>query len=157
MYLKLDFQNSKWRIQNGGRQVENPINFCDTLYSKVFGVADYESEIRLSKFKIADLIWWACRQTTQVSKFRTCQTSEVRILDGHKITKSHSSEVSIHRKAIYPTFRKPEVLFPRIVITPTYRSPESPNYIVVNYFWGWLQARTLFIDTRKHQNYRSHS
>ena len=69
----------------------------------------------------------ACRQTTQVSKFRTCQTSEVRIPDGHKITKSHSSEVSIHRKATNPTFRKPEVLFPRIVITPTYRSPESPK------------------------------
>ena len=69
----------------------------------------------------------ACRQTTQVSKFRTCQTSEVRIPDGHKITKAYSSEVSIHRTAIYPTFRKPEVLFPRIVITPTYRSPESPK------------------------------
>ena len=29
----------------------------------------------------------ACRQTTQVSKFRTCQTSEVRIPDGHEITR----------------------------------------------------------------------
>ena len=47
------------------------------------------------------------------------QTSEVRIPDGDKITKSHSSEVSIHRKALYPTFRKLEVSFPRIVITPS--------------------------------------
>ena len=69
----------------------------------------------------------ACRQSTHVLKFRTCQASKVRIPDGHKITKSHSSEISIHRKAIYPTFQKPEVLFPRIVITPTYRSPESPK------------------------------
>ena len=69
----------------------------------------------------------ACRQFTQVSKFRRCQTSEVWIRDGDKITKSRSSEVSIHRKALYTTFRKPEVLFPRIVITPTYRSLESPK------------------------------
>ena len=69
----------------------------------------------------------ACRQFTQVSKFRRCQTSEVWIRDGDKITKSCSSEVSIHRKALYTTFRKPEVLFPRIVITPTYRSLESPK------------------------------
>ena len=43
------------------------------------------------------------------------------------IPPKHGSEISIHRKAIYLTFRKPKVLFHRIVITPTYRSPESPK------------------------------
>ena len=55
--LKLDFENSKWRIQYGGRQIESFINFYDTLYLVVFGDADYESEIRFSKFKMADPIW----------------------------------------------------------------------------------------------------
>ena len=61
--------------------------------------------------------WWgrscdlpSSRQSTQVSNIRTCQNSEVRIPDVHKIPKSYSSEFSIHRNAIYPTFRKPEVL-----------------------------------------------
>ena len=53
---KLDFQNSKWWIQYGGGRNENPINSSDTLFSGVFGVADYESDIIFSKFRIADPI-----------------------------------------------------------------------------------------------------
>ena len=55
--LKLDFENSKWRIQYGGRQMKNFNNFPDIVYSRIFGVADYESEIRFWKFKMADPIW----------------------------------------------------------------------------------------------------
>ena len=58
MNMKLDFQDLKWRIQYGGRLIDNFINSSDTSYSGVFGVADYESEIRFSKFKIVDPIWW---------------------------------------------------------------------------------------------------
>ena len=29
----------------------------ENLYSEVFGVADYESVVRFSKFKMADSIW----------------------------------------------------------------------------------------------------
>ena len=49
--LKLDFPNSKWRIQYGEDQIEKSNNFSDTLYSVVFRVADYKFEIRFSKFE----------------------------------------------------------------------------------------------------------
>ena len=55
--IYLYFQNLKWWIQYGGHQIENFINFSDTLYLGVFGVTDYESEMRFSNFKIADPIW----------------------------------------------------------------------------------------------------
>ena len=55
--LKLDIQNSEWRIQYGGRQIDNSINFYDILYSGVFGVAEYQSEIIFSKFQMPDPIW----------------------------------------------------------------------------------------------------
>ena len=43
-YLQSEFQNSKWRIQNGGK-------VHDFLLG-VFEVADYETEVRILKFKI---------------------------------------------------------------------------------------------------------
>ena len=72
----------------------------------------------------------ACRQTTQVLKFRTCQTSEFRIPDRNKITKSHFSEVSIHRKALYPTFPKTRSLIPpncHYSDVPFSRKPQVPD------------------------------
>ena len=33
-------------------------DFRETLYSKAFGVADYEFDIGFSKFKITDIIFW---------------------------------------------------------------------------------------------------
>ena len=72
----------------------------------------------------------ACRQTTQVSKFRTCQTSEFRIPDGDKITKSHSSEVSIHGEALYSTFPKTRSLIPpnsHYSDVPFSRKPQVPD------------------------------
>ena len=57
MNLKLDFQNSEWRIQYGGRQVEKSISFSGTLYTEIFEIADYESEIQFLKFKMANAIW----------------------------------------------------------------------------------------------------
>jgi len=32
-------------------------DFSETLYTGVFRIADYESEVRIVKFKMADLIW----------------------------------------------------------------------------------------------------
>ena len=55
--FRLELWNKKWQIQYGGHQIENSINFCDTLHTGVFGVAHYESKIRFSKFKITDPIW----------------------------------------------------------------------------------------------------
>ena len=46
MSRKLDFQNSKWRIQYGGGHFEISFNFSDTLYTGVFGSADYKYEIK---------------------------------------------------------------------------------------------------------------
>ena len=45
-----DFRILKWRIHYGGRQIESPINFSATLYSAIFEVADYKSEVRYKKF-----------------------------------------------------------------------------------------------------------
>ena len=48
--LELDFENSKWRIQNGGSNMADDfvmiLDLLETCYSVVFGVADYESGIR---------------------------------------------------------------------------------------------------------------
>ena len=57
MNLKLDFENSKWQIQCGGRQNKNSINFSVTSYTGVFGVTDYESVMKFSKLKMANPIW----------------------------------------------------------------------------------------------------
>ena len=43
-----DFQNSKWRIQD---------NIAENVYLGVFGIADYESVIRFSNFKMAGSRW----------------------------------------------------------------------------------------------------
>ena len=55
--LKSDFQNSKWRIQYGGRNGKKLAYKRYNLYIWVFGVADYESEVRFSKFKMVDSKW----------------------------------------------------------------------------------------------------
>ena len=62
--LRLESQNSKWRIQYGGQVHDFLVKlwqFCSNLlengYLGVFEVSDYESEIRTSKFKMADPIW----------------------------------------------------------------------------------------------------
>ena len=57
MNLKLDFQNSDWQMQCGGRQNDNSVNFSDTLYTGVFRVTDYESVIKFLKLKMANPIW----------------------------------------------------------------------------------------------------
>ena len=55
--LKLNVQNDKWQIRHGGCQIENSINFYDTSNSGIFGVANYESEIRFLKCRMADPTW----------------------------------------------------------------------------------------------------
>ena len=55
--------NSKWRIQNGGYISANSQFFCncaETWYMRVFGVADYESGVRIVKFKMEDWKWRWC-------------------------------------------------------------------------------------------------
>ena len=58
-----ELQNSKWRIQNGGYISANSQffrNCAETWYMGVFGVADYESGVRIVKFKMADPRWRLC-------------------------------------------------------------------------------------------------
>ena len=38
-------------------QFQEPHDFCETLYSEAFGVADYEFDIGFAEFKMADPIW----------------------------------------------------------------------------------------------------
>ena len=55
--LVSELQNSKWRIQNGSYISANSQFFRDcaeTWYMGVFGVADYESGVRIVKFKMED-------------------------------------------------------------------------------------------------------
>ena len=54
--LKTDFQNSKWRIQYGGQNLRKSAYKRYNLYLWVFGVANYEFEVRFWKFKMADSI-----------------------------------------------------------------------------------------------------
>ena len=50
---------AKWRISNvSDIQFWKPHDFVKTLYSKAFGVADYEFDIGFSEFKMADIIFW---------------------------------------------------------------------------------------------------
>ena len=62
--MKSEPQNLKCRIQYGGQEHDFLVKhgqFCSNLlrngYSEVFEVADYESEVKILKFKMADLIW----------------------------------------------------------------------------------------------------
>ena len=55
--LSSKFRNSKWRIQYGERKCKKLLDAVDIWYSVVFGVADYESELKIHKFKIADPIY----------------------------------------------------------------------------------------------------
>ena len=58
--LVSELQNSKWRIQNGGYVSANSQffrNCAETWYMGVFGVADYESGVRIVKFKMEDWKW----------------------------------------------------------------------------------------------------
>ena len=54
--LKSDFLNTKWQIQYSGQNFKKLAYKRYNLYIWVFGVSDYESEVRFSKFKIADSI-----------------------------------------------------------------------------------------------------
>ena len=61
--LVSELQNSKWRIQNGGYISENSQffrNCVETPCMGVFGVADYESGVRIEKFKMEDWKWRWC-------------------------------------------------------------------------------------------------
>ena len=57
--LVSELQNSKWRIQNGGYISANSQffrNCAETWYMGIFGVADYESGVRIVKFKMAVML-----------------------------------------------------------------------------------------------------
>ena len=81
------------------------------------------------------MFWWyttdqaACRQTTQISKFRTCQNSEVWIPDEHKITKSlippnsQFTERLIIRRSENPKSHSPELSLLRRTVLPKVSSP----------------------------------
>ena len=47
-------ENNTLRINH----IFNVLNFDDGDDIWLFGIADYESEVRFSKFKMADSIWW---------------------------------------------------------------------------------------------------
>ena len=49
--------NTKWQILYGEQKWKKPLVGDDILYSGLFGVADYESKFKITKFEIADLIW----------------------------------------------------------------------------------------------------
>ena len=54
-------RNSKWRIQYAGHFLLNSIFFLFKLHKnenkEIFEVADYVSEVKNEKFKMADSIW----------------------------------------------------------------------------------------------------
>ena len=61
--LVSELQNSKWQIQNGGYISANSQffrNCAETWYMVVFGVADHDSSIRITKLKMADPRWRLC-------------------------------------------------------------------------------------------------
>ena len=57
MKLTLDFKNSIWRIQDVGRKFEKISNYAENLYIKVYRVVDYESDLRVLRFNMADPRW----------------------------------------------------------------------------------------------------
>ena len=56
-----EFRNSKWRIQYGGpkckKQKIMTLDWDQIWYLEVLGVADYESQLKILKFKTEDPIW----------------------------------------------------------------------------------------------------
>lgn len=67
------FQNSKWRIQDGGRKTKKDFNHRKIWYMTVFGVTDNESDITFTKHPR----WWIQdgRRKTIIMEF--CMFSEV--------------------------------------------------------------------------------
>ena len=57
------FRNLKWRIYHCGPKCEKLLDWDEFWYSGVFGVAAYESETDIQKFKIADAISLTKMQT----------------------------------------------------------------------------------------------
>jgi hypothetical protein len=55
--LMLKAKNSKWWVQYGGCNYEILTDLCETRCLGVFGVADNESDLRNSKFNMADSLW----------------------------------------------------------------------------------------------------
>ena len=55
-WSRLDFRNSKWRIQYVGEKFEKSSKLISKLVSEVFAVADDDFAIRLSQLKMADAI-----------------------------------------------------------------------------------------------------
>ena len=64
-YLVLEgFWGRWWRtrvlnsqIQNGGLKCKKSLDWDDTWYSGILEIGDYESELIIQKFKMADPIW----------------------------------------------------------------------------------------------------
>ena len=46
-----EFRNSKWRIHYGGRKGKKLLDWDEIWYAEVFGVADYESELKFRNSK----------------------------------------------------------------------------------------------------------
>ena len=53
----LKFKDSKWRIQYGRRKCKQSLDWDEIWYSGVFGVNDYEYELNIQNFKMANPIW----------------------------------------------------------------------------------------------------
>lgn len=49
-----DLMNLKWRIQYGGTYYFKSLHLSENCYSGVLVVADYESDVRLLRFNMAD-------------------------------------------------------------------------------------------------------
>ena len=78
MNLEYKFGNSKWRIGN----LKNLVDSDENWYSGVFQVFDYESAVKIRKFKMADPIWWTkCKIDLIEIKFITRGFSKLLIMN----------------------------------------------------------------------------
>ena len=57
MYPNLKFKNSEWQIQYGGLKCKRLFDSNKIWYAGVFGVALYESKLKIQKFEMADPKW----------------------------------------------------------------------------------------------------
>ena len=57
--LKSRLKNYKLRIQYGDPKIQKWDQSFETGYSGIFKVADYKSQVKVEKLKIAHLRWWS--------------------------------------------------------------------------------------------------
>ena len=68
-WLRIRIQNSE--IQYGGPKCKKLLDLDEILYSGVIEVADYESEFKIPKFKMANPIWRTKMQKVTWSRWNS--------------------------------------------------------------------------------------